>query len=137
MFGISSGVVLALDVVACGLLITKVALYEPSFNLEESARPASEAYTEQLTALLAEGRRGDAVARGMTTFGAPAEVVAGMRQAPVWPSFESVAPTLAYDNAITGDGSMPVERMESVTAPTLVIDGGASPACAPWRGSSS
>jgi pimeloyl-ACP methyl ester carboxylesterase len=128
VFGMSSGGVLALEAAARSPLITKVALYEPPFNPEESARAASEAYTEQLTSLLAEGRRGDAVALAMTTFGAPAEVVAGMRKAPVWPIFESVAPTLAYDNAIMGDGSVPVERMASVTAPTLVIDGGASPA---------
>src|SRR3990172_2902319 len=111
-----------------GLAITKLALYEPPFNLDDNARPASENYTKQLTALLAEGRRGDAVALAMTTFGAPAEAVAGMRETPIWSMFESVAPTLAYDNAIMGDGSVPSERMASVTVPTLVIDGGASPA---------
>jgi predicted alpha/beta-hydrolase family hydrolase len=34
----------------------------------------------------------------------------------------------AYDNAIMGDGSVPTERLASLTVPTLVIDGGASPA---------
>lgn len=42
--------------------------------------------------------------------------------------FESVAPTLAYDNTIMGNGSVPTKRIASVTVPTLVIDGGASPA---------
>ncbi len=87
-----------------------------------------ENYTKQLTALLAGGRRGDAVALAMTTFGAPAEAVAGMRQAPIWSLFESVAPTLAYDNTIMGDGSVPTKLMASVTVPTLVLDGGVSPA---------
>ncbi len=128
VFGMSSGGVLALEAAARGLAITKLALYEPPFNLDDNARAASESYTKQLTALLAEGRRGDAVALAMTTWGAPAEVVAGMRQTPVWSIFESVAPTLAYDNAIMGDGSLPTERMASVTVPTLIIDGGASPA---------
>jgi len=128
VFGMSSGAVLALKAAAHGLAITKLALYEPPFNLDDNARPASENYTKQLTALLAEGRRGDAVALAMTTFGAPAEAVAGMRETPIWSMFESVAPTLAYDNAIMGDGSVPSERMASVTVPTLVIDGGASPA---------
>jgi hypothetical protein len=36
--------------------------------------------------------------------------------------------TLAYDNTIMGDGGVPAERIASVSAPTLVIDGGASPA---------
>ena len=39
-----------------------------------------------------------------------------------------MAPTLAYDGAIMGDGSVPIERLASLTVPTLVIDGGASPA---------
>jgi pimeloyl-ACP methyl ester carboxylesterase len=64
----------------------------------------------------------------MTTWGAPAEAIAGMRQTPIWPLFEAVAPTLAYDNAIMGNGSVPTEWLASVTVPTLVIDGGASPA---------
>jgi pimeloyl-ACP methyl ester carboxylesterase len=129
VFGMSSGGVLALDAAAGGLAITKLAVYELPYNSgDEDARQAAERYTQQLTALLAEGRRGDAVALAMTTWGAPAEAIAGMRQTPIWPLFEAVAPTLAYDNAIMGDGSVPTERLASITVPTLVMDGGASPA---------
>ncbi|MBO0779306.1 MAG: alpha/beta hydrolase [Ktedonobacteraceae bacterium] len=129
VFGMSSGAVLALEAVAHGLAVRKLALYEPPFNPgDDHARQASERYTRQLTSLLTEGRRGDAVALAMTTWGAPAEVVAGMRQTPIWSRFESVAPTLAYDDAIMGDGSVPTERLASITVPTLVIGGGASPA---------
>lgn len=129
VFGMSSGAVLSLEAAAHGLTIKKLALYEPPFNAgNDTARQAAENYTKQLTALLAEGRRGDAVALAMTTFGAPAEAVAGMRQAPIWSLFESVAPTLAYDNTIMGDGSVPTKLLASVTVPTLVIDGGASSA---------
>jgi pimeloyl-ACP methyl ester carboxylesterase len=129
VFGMSSGGVLALEAAKRGLAITKLALYEPPFNSGDAhARQASEHYTRQLTALLTEGRRGDAVALAMTTWGAPAEAIAGMRQTPIWSLFESVAPTLAYDNAIMGDGSVPAERLASITVPALVIDGGASPA---------
>src|SRR5260370_29774682 len=129
VFGMSSGAVLAIEAAARGLAITKLALYEPPFNSgDENARQASENYTRQLTALLTEGCRGDAVALAMTTWGAPAEAIVGMRQTPIWSLFESVAPTLAYDNAIMGDCSAPTERLASLTAPTLVIDGGARPA---------
>jgi pimeloyl-ACP methyl ester carboxylesterase len=125
----SSGAVLALEAAARGLAITKLALYEPPFNSgDDNARRASENYTKQLTTLLAEGRRGDAVAFAMTTWGTPADAIAGMRQTPAWPILESVAPTLAYDNAIMGAGFVPTKRMASITVPTLVIDGGASPA---------
>ena len=129
VFGMSSGAVLSLEAAAHDLKIKKLALYEPPFNSGDNiARQAAENYTKQLTSLLAEGRRGDAVSLAMTTFGAPAEAVAGMRQTPVWSLFEAVAPTLAYDNTIMGDGSVPVKLLASVTVPTLVLDGGASPA---------
>ena len=128
VFGMSSGGVLALYAAARGLAIKKLALYEPPFHSgDEHARQASECYTRELAALLSQGRRGDAAALAMTTWGAPAEAVAGMRQTPMWPLFEAVAPTLAYDAAIMGDGSVPAERLASITVPTLVIAGGASP----------
>jgi pimeloyl-ACP methyl ester carboxylesterase len=127
VFGMSSGGALVLDAAASTLPVTKLALYEPPFNLEESRRSAMKAYSRQLTTLLAEGRRGDAAALAMTTFGAPPEAVEGMRQAPVWAMFESVAPTLAYDAALMGDYSVPTERASSVTAPAMILDGGASP----------
>lgn len=128
VFGMSSGGVLVLEAASRGLTIKKLAVYEPPFNLDHNRRSASKNYTSQLTALLADNRRGDAVALAMTTFGAPAEAVAGMRQAPIWRVFESVAPTLAYDSIIMGDGSVPVQKAASITVPTLVMDGSASPA---------
>ena len=91
-------------------------------------------YRERLTAMLSEGRRGDAVELFMTeAVGVPAEAVAAMRGAPFWPGLESVAHTLPYDDAIMGDFTlgkpMPAGRWAGVTIPTLVIDGGDSP---PW-----
>jgi hypothetical protein len=38
----------------------------------------------------------------------PPEMIEGMRQSPEWPIMEAVAPTLAYENAVMGDGAMPV-----------------------------
>ncbi len=85
----------------------------------------------QYTELTSSGRRGDAVELFMSkAMGVPAEVVTQMRQAPMWPGLEAVAHTLAYDATIMGDGSLPTRRAASVTVPTLVINGGASPAWA-------
>jgi pimeloyl-ACP methyl ester carboxylesterase len=129
VFGMSSGGALALDAAARGLAITKLAVYEVPFNSgDERARAAAQHYSRELTALLSEGRRGDAVALAMTTWGAEASAVAGMRQTSIWPLFEAVAPTLAYDDAIMGDGAVPTARLASITVPTLVMAGGASPA---------
>jgi pimeloyl-ACP methyl ester carboxylesterase len=129
VFGMSSGGALALDAAAQGLAITKLAVYEVPFNSgDEQARQAAQHYSRELRALLSQGRRGDAVALAMTAWGASAEAVAGMRQTPIWPLFEAVAPTLAYDDAIMGDGSVPTQRLASISVPTLVMAGGASPA---------
>jgi pimeloyl-ACP methyl ester carboxylesterase len=126
VFGISSGAVLALHAASRGLAISKLALYEPPFNTEENQRQESEVYKQQLNALLADNRRSDAAAYTMESFGMPAEAVSAMQQTPVWPHFESVAPTLAYDNAVMGDGFIPYDSFASVTTPTLVIDGSES-----------
>ena len=57
----------------------------------------------------------------------PADHVPEMRQHPMWPMFEAVAPTLAYDAAVLGeDASVPTERAASVAVPALIMDGSAS-----------
>ena len=64
----------------------------------------------------------------MELAGTPAGQIEAMRHAPAWPMLEALAPTLAYDHsAILGeDASVPTERAAIVTAPTLVMNGGAS-----------
>ncbi len=132
VIGGSSGAVLALDAAAHGLAITKLALYEPPLVVDDSRPPVPEDYLHQLTTLLAADRRGDAVTYYMTVMmGVPADQVAGMRQAPFWRGWENLAHTLAYDATIL-EGTMtgkplPADRWATITAPTLVIDGGASP----------
>ncbi|MFB6780084.1 hypothetical protein ACFCX0_22220 [Streptomyces sp. NPDC056352] len=54
------------------------------------------------------------------------ETVARMRRAPLRHALESMAHTLAYDDALLGDGSVPAERFVSVTAHTTVVCGGFS-----------
>ena len=89
--------------------------------------PRRAEYGEKTRALLADGRRGDALALFMTIVGLPPEAIAGARQSPYWAQGESLAPTLAYDAAVMGDGSIPVERYAEITVPTAVLAGGASP----------
>ena len=135
LFGMSSGAVLILEAADRGLAITKLALYEPPFMIDDSRPPLPEDYRERLTRMLAEGRRGDAVELFMTeAVGVPADAVASMRGAPFWSGLESVAHTLPYDDAIMGDTTsgapLPAGRWATVRIPTLVIDGGESPAWA-------
>jgi pimeloyl-ACP methyl ester carboxylesterase len=62
VFGNSSGAVLALRAAAAGLPITRLALWEPPFMTDPDAPRRQQAYLAQLTGLLDEGRRGDAMA---------------------------------------------------------------------------
>jgi len=83
-------------------------------------------YVQQLGAVLAEGRRGDAVELFMRVAGASEEDIAGARSSPVWPGLEAIAHTLAYDAACMGDGQPPTARLATITRPTLVATGGAA-----------
>ena len=104
VYGISSGACLALEAaIKLGDKIRKLAMYEPPYNSEEAARQAWREYRKKLAELLAAGRRGDAAALFMGFVGTPADQIDGMRQAPMWPMFEAVAPTLAYDAAAMGE----------------------------------
>jgi hypothetical protein len=58
----------------------------------------------------------------------PQDAGARLRQTPLWPLFEAVAPTLAYDAATMGDSAVPVEQAAAVPIPLLALAGGASPA---------
>jgi pimeloyl-ACP methyl ester carboxylesterase len=128
LYGISSGACLALEAaMKLGPRIGKLAMYEPSYDSEQAAQQPWKDYRKQLAELLAADRRGDAVALFMRFVGVPDDMIDGMRQAPMWPLFEAVAPTLAYDAADIGDDrSAPVTRAAGVTVPVLVLDGGAN-----------
>ena len=133
VFGGSSGGVLTLDAAAHGLNITKLAVYEPPFVVDDSREPPPENIVDQLKDLIASDQRGDAAETFMVKGSLmPADMVAGMRTQPFWPSVEAVAHTLVYDATImegTMRGvSLPVDRWKAVTIPTLVIYGGAGPA---------
>ena len=129
LYGHSSGAALALEVaIRLGQKVKKLAMYEAPYNNDAEAQQAWRQYIKQLAELLAVDRRGDAVALFMKYVGTPDEQIEGMRHAPIWPMFEAIAPTLAYDHiAILGDdASIPTERAASSTVPTLVMHGGAS-----------
>jgi pimeloyl-ACP methyl ester carboxylesterase len=135
VYGMSSGAALALEAANRGLAITRLALYEPPFVVDDTRPPMPADYLAQLTELASSGRRGDTVEYFMTAgVGVPHEVVDQMRTQPMWPAFEAVAPTLVYDGTVMGDTGrgrpLPAERVAGVTVPTHVMVGSASPAWA-------
>jgi pimeloyl-ACP methyl ester carboxylesterase len=133
VFGHSSGAILALE--AARLLastrILKLALYEPPLMTKENHPRLPEDYVTHVNELIATGQRGEAVVYFLTVaIGLPAETVAQMRNAPMWPNLEAVAHTIAYDGALTIDtaiGSpLPLKKWGSIQIPTLVMSGGKS-----------
>ncbi len=128
VYGMSSGGALVLEAAASGVPFDRIAVYEPPFTVVgPEDRIAKARYAARLRALLSAGDRGGAAELFLSVVGMPPEVVAQVRRAPMWPELEAVAPTLAYDDAVTGDGTVPAGRLASVRAPVLVVDGGASP----------
>ncbi|MEU7904481.1 alpha/beta fold hydrolase [Actinoplanes sp. NPDC049118] len=119
LYAMSSGGALALATAAADPGVAGIALYEPPFL------HGSPEYSAELRKLLDAGRNGDAVALFMTYVGIPAPVVAGMRSGPGFAALEAIAPTLAYDDELLGDGEVPKEL--EITAGMLVLSGGASP----------
>jgi pimeloyl-ACP methyl ester carboxylesterase len=124
----TSGVaVIALQAAAGGVPVSKLALWEPPFIVDDS-RPAAPAdYRQQLEALLAEDRRGDMVALFLIeAAGIPAAFVEQIRQSPFWGAQEAVAHTLVYDATMMGNFSIPAAAA-SADVPTVVLDGGTTP----------
>lgn len=126
VYGISSGACLALEAaIKLGVKIKKLAVYEPPYNSDPSTLQAWKDYRSQLAQLIEANRKGEAVELFMRFVGTPAEMIEGMRKAPVWSMLESVAPTLEYDAAEMGqDRTVPVNRVKSIQSQTLVMDGG-------------
>ena len=128
VLGFSSGCALALDAAAVTPGITRVALYEPPFIVDDSRPGVAADYVAHLNQLVADGKRGEAVKYFMTqAVRIPTEYLGGMEQDPSWETMLKVAHTIAYDGAFVADlmqgKPLPTDRWANVTVPTLVIEG--------------
>jgi pimeloyl-ACP methyl ester carboxylesterase len=128
LYGISSGGALAMEAaMALGDKVKKLAMYEPPYNDDESARKGWREYRRKLNELVTAGRARDAVGHFMMLVGMPPEQVEGMHEHPMWPLWEAVGLTLAYDAAAMGeDSSIPMKRASKLNVPTLVLTGSQS-----------
>src|SRR5689334_11604679 len=135
LFGHSSGGALALETTARSVMVSKLAVYEPPYIVGDGRPPLADDYIEHLEELVDSGRRAEVVTYFMTeAVGMPREMAERMADSPMAASMESLAHTVAYDGRVMLRGSMngaplPSEWRDSVTVPTLVMDGGDSP---PW-----
>ncbi|MEU5752860.1 alpha/beta hydrolase [Streptomyces sp. NPDC047829] len=126
LYGVSSGGALVLRAAASGLPVRRVAVYEVPYAMDDEAARAGAEYTERLTEALGRGRRGEAVELFLRLTGLGEEMIRSARQSPMWAGMESVAPSLAYDDAVMGDHRAPRSVLASVGAPLLSLAGGAS-----------
>ena len=125
VFGYSSGAILSLKAKAAGLALTRLALYDPPFLLDNGFPQRAQEISVRLTELISSGRRGDAVELFQREIvGIPNAIVAQMRHAPFRPELEHIAPTLVYEATLLGDMPVLAQQLPSITVPTLVISGG-------------
>lgn len=93
--------------------------------LIDDSRPSAPAdFVSHLNELVSFNRRGEAVELFMTFVGTPAEMIAQMRQSPMWPRMEADAQSFVYDATIVADTERgdpsALKKWESTTVPTLV-----------------
>ena len=99
VFGGSSGAGLALQAAPRNQAISKLAVWEPPYHVDDSAPRLPHDFAARLEALVREGRRGAAVELFM------------------------------IEAAVMGPGNaLPADRLAAITQPTLVLTGGNSPA---------
>lgn len=132
LYGISSGAVLALEAADRGVPIRKLALYEAPLMVDDSRPPLGDDFLPRMKALIAANRRGDAVKMFMKAVGVPAIGIVFMRLMPAWKKLTAIGHTLQYDLGMTTPYQqgrpLPDGRWSGAAMPTLVMDGGKSPA---------
>lgn len=132
LFGASSGAVLALEAARRGAPVDRLAVYEAPFIVDGSREPNDPRLGQRTQQLVDAGRPGVAATLFLRTVGMPGPVVALMRFLPAWKKMTAVAHTLPHDYAIVLEHQqgqpLPVGHYDGITAPTLVLVGGRSPA---------
>jgi pimeloyl-ACP methyl ester carboxylesterase len=117
----SYGAICALEALRGGGRASSVLLYEPPLPLDG---PVAGDALAPFAAEVSAGRLDDALAFALTEIvHVPAEAVAGLRQAPVWPGMAALTPTWVREIAAI-DGLEPgVERYAGISAPVLCLLG--------------
>lgn len=132
VYGVSSGAALALEAANRRLPITRLALYEAPFIVDDSRTPMPNDFMARVQSALVAGDRGRAVKLFMGLVEVPSIFVLMMRLMPVWSKLTAIAHTLPYDLQLVQEHEQgkPLSRTRwaYATMPTLVMDGGKSPA---------
>lgn len=129
--GQSSGAGLAIEAANRLPGISKLALYEAPFVVDDTGKPITQTFLSNLKEAMAQNQRSKAVKIFMKQVGTPGFMVAIMPLFPMWSKLTAVAHTLPYDASIIvshGSGKpLPPTLGSGIKAPILVMDGGKSP----------
>ncbi|MDD5368842.1 MAG: alpha/beta hydrolase [Anaerolineaceae bacterium] len=125
-YGHSSGAAIVLEAASkMRKQIKKIAIYEAPYTLDGDAGKAAKEYNKQLKKLLASGCNGDAVSLFVRNVGVSDKQIQAMKSMPMWRGLEALAPTLAYDSDVLGEGhALPTSLLAGITTPALVMHGG-------------
>ncbi|MES2994957.1 MAG: alpha/beta hydrolase [Patescibacteria group bacterium] len=127
LYGHSSGAVLALEA-ALRLpdKVQKVVMYDPPYVHDEEEKAEYEKLSRKVHSLLEAGKNAEAMTGFLKGIGIPKAFVFLFRIMPGWSTMVALAPTLAYDIALTDD-MPPIERASQVTLPVQIAVGGKNP----------
>lgn len=124
----SSGAALALEAAAAGVPMRMLAAHEPPYMVGEHMAKFDRDYERNVTTLVREGKRSEAVAYFMKIVGVPRPMLWVMRLMPFWKQAVSVAHTLPYDAAVMNGFTPPEERLREIRVPTIILVGTSTPA---------
>ncbi len=133
-FGHSSGGALVLEATAAGAPISRLAIYEAPYIVDDSRPPLADDYIEHLEHLISQDKRREVFEYFMTeAVCMPEEMVKPMADSPMVDGMLGIAHTIPHDGRVMLRGSMngeplPARYCHTVTVPALVMDGGNSPA---------
>lgn len=128
LYGHSSGAVLTLEAaLRLGNKVQKVVLYDASYVHDEIEKAKYALLSKTIHTLLAVGKNAAAMRTFLQGIGMPKIFVTLLPLFPGWRTMKALAPTLAYDIALTSD-LPPVARAAEVAVPTQIIVGQKSPA---------
>src|SRR2546430_6005503 len=103
VFGGSSGAGLVVQAAARNPAITRLALWEPPYHVDDSAPRLPDDFAVQLDGLVRAGRRADVVELFLVKAAeASPRDVAAMRSQPFWPAMEAAAQTLRSEERRVG-----------------------------------
>lgn len=123
LYGHSSGAVLALEAaLRLGGKVQKAFLYDAPYVHDQAEKDEFARLGGQVAALLESGKNAAAMKVFLAGIGMPKAFVFLLPLFPGWKTMKALAPTLAYDIALTRDFP-PVERAAAVSVPAMVMVG--------------